>query len=115
MIYEKLSTGIQCFKSKIDMRNLKKMRREKNYSQIKLQHLVGVSDSSIAAYEQNIRIPSLAIAYRLSEVLGCSIDYLIGRSNEIEGYYKLSEEDKNKVVKLIIISTLLIIIPYSIL
>lgn len=89
------------YRSKIDMSNLKKMRKEKNYSQIKLQHLVGVSDSSIAAYEQNVRIPSLAIAYRLSEVLGCSIDYLIGRSNEIEGYYKLSEEDKNKVVKLI--------------
>ena len=89
------------YKSKIDMSNLKKMRKEKNYSQVKLQHLVGVSDSSIAAYEQNVRVPSLAIAYRLSEVLGCSIDFLIGRSNVLENYYKLSEDNKKKVLKYI--------------
>ena len=83
------------------MSNLKKMRKEKNYSQVKLQHLVGVSDSSIAAYEQNVRVPSLAIAYRLSEVLGCSIDFLIGRSNALENYYKLSEDNKKKVLKYI--------------
>ena len=89
------------YKSKIDMTNIKKLRKDRGYSQIKLQHLVGVSDSSIAAYEQNVRVPSLAIAYRLSEVLGCSIDFLIGRSNELENYYKLSEEDKNKAIKYI--------------
>lgn len=88
-------------KSKIDMTNLKIIRNKKGYSQIKLQHLVGVSSSSIEAYEQKVRIPSLPIAYRLSEVLGCSIDFLVGKSNEIDKYYLLSEKDKQEVINLI--------------
>lgn len=88
-------------KSKIDMSNLKSIRNKRGYSQIKLQHLVGVSSSSIEAYEQKVRIPSLPIAYRLSEVLGCSIDFLVGKSNEIDKYYLLSEKDKQEVINLI--------------
>lgn len=88
-------------KNKIDMTNLKIIRTKKGYSQIKLQHLVGVSTSSIEAYEQKVRIPSLPVAYRLSEVLGCSIDYLVGKAHELDKYYLLSQNDKDKVVKLI--------------
>lgn len=88
-------------KKKIDMGNLKVLRTKKGYSQIKLQHLVGVSTSSIEAYEQKVRIPSLPVVYRLSEVLGCSIDYLVGKSNELDKYYLLSQSDKDKVVSLI--------------
>lgn len=83
------------------MSNLKPLRLKKEYSQIKLQHLVGVSSSSIEAYEQKVRIPSLPVAYRLSEVLGCSIDYLVGKSSELDKYYLLSQSDKDKVVELI--------------
>ena len=88
-------------KNKIDTSNIKILRRKKGYSQIKLQHLVGVSSSSIEAYEQKVRIPSLPIAYKLSEVLECSIDYLVGKSNELNNYYLLSQKDKEKVVELI--------------
>lgn len=83
------------------MSNLKTLRLKKGYSQIKLQHLVGVSNSSIEAYEQKVRIPSLPVAYRLNEVLGCSIDYLVGKSHELDRYYLLSQRDKDKVVELI--------------
>ena len=79
------------------MSNLKTIRIKKGYSQVKLQHLVGVSTSSIEAYEQKVRIPSLPVAYRLSEVLGCSIDYLVGKSSEFDKYYLLSQIDKDKV------------------
>lgn len=88
-------------KAKIDMFNLKTLRSKKGYSQIKLQHLVGVSTSSIEAYEQGVRIPSLPVAYRLSEVLGCTIDYLVGKSNELDKYYLLSQADKDRVLELI--------------
>ena len=84
-------------KEKIDMSNLKKLREEKAYSQVKVQHLVGVSNSSIEAYEQGVRIPSLPVAYRIAEVFGVSIDYLVGRNNELEKYYMLSKDDKSKV------------------
>lgn len=88
-------------KDKIDMSNLKKLREEKKYSQVKVQHLVGVSNSSVEAYEQGVQIQSLPVAYRMAEVFGVSIDYLVGRSNELEKYYMLSKDDKDKVNKYI--------------
>lgn len=88
-------------KARIDMSNLRHLRLSKGYSQVKMQHLVGVSDSSIQAYEEKKRIPSLPVAYRLAEVLGVSLDYLVGRSNELEKYYTLSKADKDKVLELI--------------
>lgn len=100
-------------KEKIDLSNVKKLREKKGYSQVKLGQLVGVTNSTIQGMEQTkkdkygkdtnipIRIPSLPVAYRLAEVLNCSIDYLCGRANELEKYYTLSESDKNTVLKLI--------------
>mgnify|MGYP003293723681 CR=1 FL=1 len=88
-------------KQKINMSNIKSLRARKGYSQVKLQHLVGVSTSSIEAYEQGVRIPSLPVAYRLSEVLDTSIDFLVGKNSEIDNYYLLSKTDKDKVVNLI--------------
>ena len=88
-------------KSKIDMSNLNKLRKQFDFSQVKLQHLVGVSTSSIEAYCQNVRTPSLPVAYRLSEIFDCSIDYIVGKNNELEKYYQLSRKDKEQVVKLI--------------
>ena len=83
------------------MSNLKIQRIKKGYSQVKLQHLVGVSTSTIEAYEQKVRIPSLPVVYRLSEVLGCSIDFLVGKSNELDKYYSLSQAKKDKVIEFI--------------
>ena len=100
-------------KEKIDLSNVKKLREKKGYSQVKLGQLVGVTNSTIQGMEQTkkdkhgkdtnipIRIPSLPVAYRLAEVLGCSIDYIVGRANELEKYYSLSQSDKNKVIKFI--------------
>lgn len=86
-------------KDKINMTNLKELRLKKGYSQVKLQHLVGVSTSSIEAYEQGVRIPSLPVIYKLSEVLDCSIDCLVGKEKDIDKYYSLTEEDKEKIIK----------------
>lgn len=86
-------------KNNINMSNLKTLRLNKGYSQVKLQHLVGVSSSSIEAYEQGVRIPSLPVIYKLSEVLDCSIDTLVGKEKEIDKYFLLSLEDKEKIIK----------------
>ena len=86
-------------REKIDMSNIKKLRKKLNYNQTKLQHEVGVSESSIQAYEQNVKIPSLVNAYNLADALNCSIDFIVGRNNELENYYRLSKENKNKVIQ----------------
>ena len=41
-------------REKINMSNIKKLRKKLDYNQTKLQHEVGVSESSIQAYEQNV-------------------------------------------------------------
>ena len=86
-------------REKIDMSNIKKLRKKLDYNQTKLQHEVGVSESSIQAYEQNVKIPSLVNAYNLADALNCSIDFIVGRNNELENYYRLSKENKNKVIQ----------------
>lgn len=86
-------------REKINMSNIKKLRKELDYNQTKLQHKVGVSESSIQAYEQNVKIPSLVNAYNLADALNCSIDFIVGRINELENYYKLSKENKTKVIQ----------------
>ena len=86
-------------REKIDMSNIKKLRKKLNYNQTKLQHEVGLSESSIQAYEQNVKIPSLVNAYNLADALNCSIDFIVGRNNELENYYRLSKENKNKVIQ----------------
>lgn len=88
-------------KRKIDMSNLKTMRVKMGYSVIKLQHLVGVTDSSLNSYEQNKRCPSLPVVYRLADVFNTSIDYLCGRNDRLGKFYSLSETDKEEVLKLI--------------
>ena len=99
MLYDRENFIIS--RKKINMSNLKTLRKKKKYSQIKLGYLTGVSSSSIEAYEQGVRVPSLPIIYKIAEVLDCSIDYLIGRNTDIENYYTLSENDKKKVMKYI--------------
>ena len=99
MLYDRENFLIS--RKKISMHNLKTLRKKKKYSQIKLSYLTGVSSSSIEAYEQGVRVPSLPIIYKIAEVLDCSIDYLIGRNTDIENYYTLSESDKKKVIKYI--------------
>ena len=91
----------QLSKRKVDMKNLKTIRKRKEFSQVKLGYLIGVSTSTIESYEQGIRTPSLPVIYRLSEALGCSMDYLVGRNNELDKYFSLSENDKKLVIDLI--------------
>ena len=60
-----------------------KLRYERKLSQAKLAEKVGLkSSSTIAAYEQGTRLPSLATLIELSRVFRVSTDYLLGVSNE---------------------------------
>ena len=60
---------------------LKKLREEKEYSQEKLAELLEVSPSAIGMYETDKREPSDEIKIRICELLNCSLDYLLGKSN----------------------------------
>lgn len=68
---------------------IKFLRKEKGYTQEQLADLLGLSaKSSIANYESGANAPSDEIKAKICELFGCSMDYLIGKSE-----FKTIEED----------------------
>ncbi len=60
-----------------------KLRYERKLSQAQLAKKIGLKGSStIAAYEQGSRFPSLDRLIRLSRVFGVTTDYLLGITKE---------------------------------
>lgn len=60
-----------------------KLRYEHKLSQAQLAKRVGLkSSSTIAGYEQGIRLPSLHVLIELSRVFGVTTDYLLGLCTE---------------------------------
>ena len=61
------------------MDNLKRLRKEKGYTCESLGLLVGVQKSAMSKYERGEIQPSKQVLLNISEVLGCSVDFLLGR------------------------------------
>lgn len=60
---------------------LKELRQESGLTIEEFASEVGVSKSSVGYYENQNRLPDLATAARMADVLNVTTDYLIGRSN----------------------------------
>lgn len=63
-------------------KRLKKLRKNSNLTQKELANKVGVSRATIAGYETKGKEPPYSTLQKLSEVLGCSTDYLLGNTDE---------------------------------
>lgn len=61
--------------------NLKKIRQDNDLTQEELAKKINTSRSNIANYENDKNMPSIDILEKLSEILNCSIDYLLGKSD----------------------------------
>ena len=61
---------------------LKKLRTEKNLSQEELATHLGIARSSIANYETNRNLPTTDILNKLATILNCSIDFLLGKTEQ---------------------------------
>ena len=61
--------------------NLKKIRQDNDLTQEELAKKISTSRSNIANYENDKNMPSIDILEKLSEILNCSIDYLLGKSD----------------------------------
>lgn len=58
-------------------KTIKKLRNKHGYTQQDLAKLIGVTKSTVAAYENSTRLPSYKILIELSQIFNVSIDYLI--------------------------------------
>ena len=75
---DKLSNGANGEFSK----RLRKLREKKRVSQRALSELCGLSKNTVARYEREERLPTLADAGVLADFFGVTLDYLSGRDEQ---------------------------------
>ena len=63
------------------MNRIKKLRKEKNITQIRLSIELEVSQETISAYEKGKYYPSATMLIKLRDIFGVSIDYILGLSD----------------------------------
>ena len=66
------------------MLRIKQLRLENKLTQKELANKIGTTDKNIWAYENNIAYPPIEILSKLADLFKISVDYLIGRTNEID-------------------------------
>ena len=79
------------------LKNMKKLRQGKGISQQQLAVILGVSQQSIHKYENGRVEPDITMLCAMADFFHCSIDYLVGRSNQREQHvpqqYHLSYDE----------------------
>ena len=63
------------------MNRIKKLRKEKKITQIRLSIELEVSQETISAYEKGKYYPIAAMLIKLRDIFGVSIDYILGLSD----------------------------------
>lgn len=58
---------------------LRHLRERKEWSQGQLGYKIGVNNETIYRWEYDIRKPSCDNLIKLSDIFGCSTDFLLGR------------------------------------
>lgn len=71
-----------------------KLRKEKGLTQEDIADRVNISAQAVSKWENDISLPDITTLPLLSEILGVSIDELLGKKNEVQAV--LVEEPKRK-------------------
>ena len=70
------------------MGRLRDLRKERGYTQLKMQMLTGIDQSDYSKIERGIRYYTFEQCRKLALVLGTSMDYLAGLTDEEKPYPK---------------------------
>lgn len=94
-------------------KRIKDRRKELNFTTTDIKNQVGISVGNLSEIENGHKIPSSKTIIKLSEILDCSIDYLLtGKENGeksdndirvkelISYYYAMSEDNKKRLINL---------------
>lgn len=68
------------------MKNIKKIRLLKEYTQIKVQMQTGINQSMLSKYETGEILPTTENLIILAEFYNTSLDYLMDRTDETKKY-----------------------------
>lgn len=58
--------------------NLKEIRKSRGYTQTELANKMGVTQATFSYWEKENRTPDIHTAVKLADILGVSVDYLLG-------------------------------------
>ena len=72
---------------------LRNLRKERGYTQIKMQMLTGIDQSHYSKMERGKRYYSYEQCRKIALALGTSMDYLAGLTDVKEPYPRKTEED----------------------
>jgi len=64
--------------------NLKKLRKQRNLTQISLQMQTGIEQALLSKFENGERIPPTETLIRLADFYGVSMDYIMCRTENPE-------------------------------
>lgn len=85
---------------------LTQIRKKKKLSQSEVGKILGIDGDAYGRYERNEVKPSIEMATKIADVLGVSLDYLVGKTDleldnamlsRIQEVTKLSEKDKEHI------------------
>ena len=68
------------------MSRLKELRKEKGYTQIKMQMLTGIDQSDYSKIERGVRYYTFEQCVKIAKALNTSMDYLAGLTDEKKPY-----------------------------
>jgi len=63
-------------------KNIRKLRRQRNWTMAKLAAKVGISEAPLGRIERGVNAPSASVIYRLSKELGVSVNMLFAEDNQ---------------------------------
>ena len=63
---------------------LKKLRKERNISQLKLAIDLNMNQKSFSRYENNERVADYETLIKFADYFDVSLDYLLGRTDEMK-------------------------------
>lgn len=81
---------------------IKMLREENGLTQADLAKILGITRSSVNAWEQGLNVPSTAYIVELSNYFGVSTDFILGRESNVSlDVAGLTEQDVQTVYHLI--------------
>lgn len=81
-----------------NLNNLRKIRENRNITQVKLATELGVSQELISRYELGMSFPQVRMLIKLSEYFNCSVDYLLGLTNNPTPLKYTSNDYKSDII-----------------
>lgn len=80
--------------------NLVELRKSRNFTQLELAKKLNYSDKAISKWEKGESLPDIEVLYRISELYGITLDYLVhdGTKEDLDKYKKEESNRKNKIV-----------------